>query len=485
MEPAPAPLETPPSATLAARARLERLVDPGSFVEHFAATTQAVIAGTGTVDGRTVAVIANDPGAPAAWGPLWVEKTCRAQELARRLRCPMVYLFDASPPDTRNLRAVFAPRAGMGRIFFNHAQLSGQVPQVAAVLGPLSSVRAFPVAMCDAAVFVEGTTLSLTPAGVAGRLIGQKAAQGELGSARLHGEACGIGDAVVADDAAALAWCRRYLSLMPAHAGERPPPAPPRAPQAGAVPIEAIIPRDPHRPFAVRDFLDALVDGGSLLELKPAFGREVVTALARLEGRVVGIVASNSQHKGGILHPDGCDKAVRFIALCDAFEVPLLYLADVPGFMVGLEAERRGIVSKAARFFTASATARVVKISVVLRKVHTAGLYAMCGPAFEPDAFLALPGTEISVVGRKFVEASLREDVWGRALTGEARDRYQQEIRKNALSASDPRLLAQELVVDAVVPAGELRARLALLFERFVAARPVEPGRTGRTIWPI
>lgn len=458
-----------------ARARIALLADPGSFIEQWAATTPAVITGTATVGGRPVALLAQDPEAAPAHGTLMVEKTVRLQEQALRMRCPAVYLLDRAPPGSANGRTIFAHPDGIGRTYLLHARMSGQVPQVALLFGGASSIKAFPPAMCDLTIMVERAALTLAPEAATRMLTGQTLTRDQLGGADVHCSITGIGDVLAAGDAEALAWARRYLACLPAHCGEAPPPAAPAPPDPDAGALADLIPADPSRPFPIQPVIRALVDAGSLLEVKARFAAELTCGLARLDGIAIGVVASNSAVRGGILHADSCDKAVRFIQLCDAYNLPLLYLADLPGFMVGQSSERAGIVRAAAKLFTANATATVPKIAVLVRKVHTAGLYAMCGPAFEPDAFLALPGTEMSVMGARLVDRNLQH----------AGEQQQRQLREEMLGHTDPDRLRREVIVDAVVPPGELRAAIAARLHRCLAGRRIDPRRRAAPIWPM
>lgn len=468
---------------LSARERIAALVDPDSLSEQFSATTPAVITGTATVGGRLVAVLANDPTAPSGSSPLMVEKTLRLQETAERLQCPVIYLFDASPPNIRNVPMVFAQRDGVGRAFYNYARMSGRVPQIAALFGTVSSAKSFPAALCDVLVMVEGTTLSLSTAEVTAQMTGTPFANADV-NAHMHASVSGTADAVVPTDADAIAWVRRYLGYMPQNAGERTELARPEPP-ALTLPLADLIPRDPGRPFPMKSLIGGLIDRGTFFETKERFAEELITAYAFLEGVPIAIVANNSARRGGVLHAESCEKAVRFIQSCDAYNLPLLFLIDVPGFMVGAKAERNGIVRQAAKFLMATATATVPKLSVLVRKAHSAGLFAMCGPAFSPDAFFALPDTALSLSGKKLVDIAVRENSILPTLHGAERDRYEAEMRMSQLSHTDPRLLARELVIDAIVPGDCLRDRLGRELRRLRGARTRAPSSNSHPIWPI
>ena len=191
---------------------------------------------------------------------------------------------------------------------------------------------------------------------------------------------------------------KQYLALMPRNCSRLPTTVDALTPLPGPS-VRDLIPEEQNKLFDIKKLIEALVDADSFLEIKTRFAKEVVTGLARLGGEVIGIVGNNSRHKGGVLFPDSADKSARFITLCDAFNIPLLYLADVPGFMIGSKVEREGIIRHGAKMISAMSNASVPSISVVVRKAYGAGLYAMCGPGFEPDCTLALPGAMIAVMG--------------------------------------------------------------------------------------
>jgi acetyl-CoA carboxylase carboxyltransferase component len=278
----------------------------------------------------------------------------------------------------------------------------------------------------------------------------------------------GCGDNLVTDDEAAIDAARRYLSYLPRNWREQPPSAEVRAPLANAKPIAAVVPEQERRAYDMHKVLDALVDEGSFFEVKPLFARELITGFGRLGGETVGIVANNPAHLGGVLFVDSADKAARFIWNCDAFNVPLVFLADVPGFMIGSAVERQGIIRHGAKMITAVAEATVPKVSVIVRKAYGAGLYAMCGPAFDPDACLALPTASIAVMGPEpavnavfYNRIQAIEDPEERAeFVAARRHEYEADV--------DLVHLAAELVVDAVIEPDRLRDELV---QRLALAR--------------
>src|SRR5262249_15635428 len=278
--------------------------------------------------------------------------------------------------------------------------VSGEVRQICLLFGPSAAGGAYIPAFCDLVVMVEGNaSMYLGSPRMAEIVIGEKVTLEEMGGAKMHCSVSGCGDVLVKTEPEAIAWCRRWLGYFPRNFTELPPAAPARAPKHGAKTIEEIVPPDQNKFFDMYAVIEELVDEGSWCEVKKLFAQEVVTGLCRIEGRVVGVIASQPKYKGGVLFVDSADKCARFITLCDAFNIPLLYVADVPGFMIGSEVERQGIIRHGAKMITAVSEATVPQVSVIVRKAYGAGLYAMAGPGFRRDACIALPTAKIAVMG--------------------------------------------------------------------------------------
>jgi acetyl-CoA carboxylase carboxyltransferase component len=427
-----------------------------------------IVTGVGRIGGRPVAIAANDSTVKAgSWGTATVEKIVRIQETAARLRMPLVYLVDSAGARITEQIEMFPGRRHAGYIFHNQVRLSGFVPQVCLLLGPSAAGGAYIPAFCDVVAMVDGNaSMYLGSPRMAEAVIGEKTTLEEMGGARMHCQTSGCGDVLVSSEEEGLAFVREYLSFMPQHAGELPPTRPARPIRAGARTIDDIIPPEQSKPFDMGEMLDAIVDDGSFLEIKHRFAPELITGFARIEGKPVGILASNPRHRGGVLLVDSADKGARFIWLCDAFNIPLLFVADVPGFMIGTLVERKGIIRHGAKMIAAVSEATVPKISVIVRKAYGAGLYAMCGPGFEPDACLALPQAMIAVMG---AEAAINA-VYANQIAAkppEERDAFVAELRAEYHREIDVLRLASRLHVDAVVPGDTLRRELA---RRFTAA---------------
>jgi acetyl-CoA carboxylase carboxyltransferase component len=452
------------------RDRLAYLLDPDSFVEDAllanaladSLPADGVVTGMGRIDGRPVCVMANDPTVKAgSWGARTVEKIVRLTESALRHEVPVVYLVDSAGARITDQVELFPGRRGAGRIFANEVRLSGRVPQVCCLFGPSAAGGAYIPAFCDVVFMVESNaSMYLGSPRMAEEVIGEHATLEEMGGARMHATISGSGDNLVADDAAALDAAKRWLSYLPTNWQAPPPPVDALAPRGGAPSIAATVPVEERRAYDMHRVVDALVDEDSFFELKPLFARELIIGFGRLDGETVGIVANNPMQLGGVLFVDSADKAARFIWLCDAFNVPLIFLADVPGFMIGTAVEREGIIRHGAKMITAVTEATVPKVSVIVRKAYGAGLYAMCGPAFDPDACLALPTAQIAVMGP---EPAVNAVFYNRIQAIEDADEragYIADRRAEYETDVDLVHLAAELVVDAVVEPEDLRDEL-------------------------
>ncbi len=465
---------------LLVRERLARLLDPGFGLEDgiFADATDegnpadAVITGIGQIHGRKVCFMANDPTVKAgSWGPRTVEKILRIQEAALSLRIPLLYLVDSAGARITHQVDMFPGRRHAGRIFYNEVSLSGLVPQLCLLFGPSAAGGAYIPAFCDVVVMVEGhASMYLGSPRMAEMVIGEKTTLEEMGGARMHCEISGCGDVLMQNDEEAIDFARRYLQYFPDHCENRPPMVPPIDPAQDPHELTRMIPDNQNAPFDMFALIERVVDAGSFLEIKALFARELLTGLARIGGRVVGILANQPKVKGGVLFVDSADKGARFVTLCDAFNIPLLFLADVPGFMIGSKVERQGIIRHGAKMIYAVSEATVPKICVIVRKVYGAGLYAMCGPAYGADATLALPTAYIAVMGP---EAAVNAVYYNRImeLEGEERQRFIQERREEYQRDIDLYKLASRLVVDAIIPPVRLRDELITRFEAYASKR--------------
>ena len=459
------------------RERLELLFDDGVSLEDgrwanvLAGDLPAdgVVTGIGRINGRRVAVMANDSTVKAgSWGWRTVEKIIRIQEKAERLRIPLLYLVDSAGARITDQLEMFPGRRGAGKIFYNQVRLSGYVPQVCLLFGPSAAGGAYIPAFCDVVVMVDGNaSMYLGSPRMAEMVIGEKVTLEEMGGAKMHCKKSGCGDVLVKSEQEAIGWARDYLEFFPSNCKETPPKKEPASPQEQKKSLDDLIPVNQNKAFDVKKVIRHLVDDSEFVEIKEKFARELVTCLARIDGEPVGIVASQPKYKGGVLFVDSADKGTRFIDLCDAFGIPLIFLADVPGFMIGTRVEKQGIIRHGAKMISAVSAATVPKFSVILRKAYGAGLYAMCGPGFEPDATIALPEAMIAVMGP---EAAINA-VYARkiqALPEDEQPAYVQKKREEYEADIDIYRLASELIVDDLITKGELRDQL---IERLDIAR--------------
>ena len=414
---------------LTARERIDLLVDEGTFAElgihagiHYSvrglegkdAPADGVITGYGKVDGRLVAVCAYDFTVMAgSMGMTGEMKVARLRELALTKRIPFVWLLDSA--GARIQEAVGSLFAGSGHLFREEVVASGVIPQVAALMGPCAAGTAYIPGLADFVPMVKGRgSMALAGPHLVRAAIGEDVTQEELGGSRVHCRKSGVGDLEVADDEECIARIKQYLSFFPSHceesaAGAREPSDPVERMDDELLDV---LPESNRKPYDMYDVIRRIVDDGEWLDLKPQFAKTIITCLARMGGRPVGIVANQPRQLGGILDNDSADKAARFVNLCDAFGIPLVFLIDVPGFMVGTKVEAAGIIRHGAKMLHAVANATVPKITVVMRKAYGAGYYVMNGRAYEPDLIVAWPSAEISVMGAEgAVEIVFRKQV--------------------------------------------------------------------------
>jgi acetyl-CoA carboxylase carboxyltransferase component len=413
---------------LTARERIALLIDDGTFTElgihaqpHFSqramdgrdAPADGVITGYGKVDGRLVAVAAYDFTVMAgSMGTTGEIKVARLRELALSKRIPIVWLLDSA--GARIQEAVGSLFAGTGHLFREQVVMSGVVPQVAALMGPCAAGTAYIPGLADFVPMVSGRgSMALAGPHLVRAAIGEDVTQEELGGARIHCRRSGVGDLEVADDEECVARVKEYLSYFPSNCEQRPPLRPVSDPvDRMEDALLDILPESNRKPYDMYDVIRLIVDEGEWLDIKPKWARTIITCLARMGGRPVGIVASQPRRLGGILDNDSADKAARFVTLCDAFGIPLVFLVDVPGFMVGTKVEQDGIIRHGAKMLHAVASATVPKVTVILRKAYGAGYFVMNGRAYEPDLIVAWPSAEISVMGAEgAVEIVMRRQV--------------------------------------------------------------------------
>lgn len=474
------------------RQRLEKLFDGGWEIEDGLLTRteeglpgDAVVTAFGQVHGRTVGVIANDYTVKAGtWGHKTFKKITRLQEQAVEMGAPIIYLVDSAGARITEQFESYVGRSAWGNIFYNQIQVSGRVPQLCAMFGPSPAGSAYIPALCDLIVMVEGeATAYLGSPRLAEMATGEKVSLEEMGGARMHCTKSGLGDVLVADEDAAITALRDYLTYVPDRWDGEPQLSPPKAPAVETA-IEDIVPARENLAFDMHELIHALVDADSWFPMKGLWAKEMVTGFARLGGRPVGIVANNSKFRGGVIFPDSSDKAARFVWLCNAYNIPLLFLQDISGFMIGSAVEKQGIIRHGAKMLFAVCEARVPRIAVMVRKAYGGGYLAMSGAPTNPDALLALPTARPALMGpaaainaiyaRKLDEIEDLDE--RRAFVMAKQAEYEEDI--------DIFQVASDNAVEAVVPGDELRDELIHRYHLY-SRRPVRPYDRRNGVYPV
>lgn len=445
-------------------------IEDGKFANVQAGDLPAdgVVTAIGKIGGKTVCVMANDATVKAgSWGARTVEKIIRIQETAERLKVPLFYLVDSAGARITDQVEMFPNRRGAGRIFYNQVKLSGMIPQVCILFGPSAAGGAYIPAFCDIVIMVDGNaSMYLGSPRMAEKVIGEKVTLEEMGGANMHCTTSGCGDVLAADEREAITAAKQYISYFPANYKGLPERLQGSSPKAGRA-VSEIVPEHENAPFDMKELIEAIIDEDSFFEIKQRFAPELVTGFARIDGRTVGVVANQPKVKGGVLFVDSADKGAKFIELCDAFSIPLLFLADVPGFMIGTKVERAGIIRHGAKLIAAVSEATVPKISVIVRKAYGAGLYAMAGPAFEPDCCLALPTAQIAVMGPEAAVNAVYSNKINEIKDPKERMAYVKEKQREYQEHIDIYKLASEQIVDDIVAGSQLRSELIRRFEMY------------------
>lgn len=476
---------------LTARERIELLCDQGSFSEtgllahahsfHTAALppertpADGVVTGQGLIAGRLCCIAAYDFTVLAgSMGMVGESKVTQLRELALRQGIPMIWLLDSA--GARIQETAGSTFAGAGALFYDQVQMSGVVPQVAAMMGPCAAGTAYIPGLADFVPMVKGTSsMSLGGARLVKASTGEDVSDWEMGGSQVHCYVSGVGDLEVEDDRACLAAVREFLGYLPQNNRESPPPRLTADPASRYLDgLEDLVPTNPRQTYDMRQLVPRLLDDGGFFEIKPTWARNIIVGFGRLNGRSVGVVANQPLHLGGVLDVNAADKAARFIRLCDAFNVPLLFLQDVPGFMVGSKVEKDGIIRHGAKMLYAVSEATVPKVTVIVRKAYGAGYFVMCGRGYRPDLIVAWPTAEISVMGPEgAVDIIFNKEVEAAADPAATRAALAAEIRKTI----DPYVAASWAFIDDVIDPGETRAVVISGFERAAGKRVERPWR--------
>jgi 3-methylcrotonyl-CoA carboxylase beta subunit len=470
------------------RDRVERLIDPGSpFLELSPLAAfgmydgdihgAGIITGIGRVSGRECVIISNDATIKGGtYYPITVKKHLRAQEIARENRLPCIYLVDSGGANLPNQAEIFPDREHFGRIFFNQASMSALgIAQIASVMGSCTAGGAYVPAMSDETIIVKGQgTIFLGGPPLVKAATGEIVTAEDLGGAEVHARQSGVADHYANDDTHALAIVRHIVAGLNYQKSPNIPLSPPKPPLFDTKELDGIVPPSLSVQYDVREVIARLVDGSEFDEFKKLYGTAIVTGFAKLEGIPVGIVANN-----GILFSESALKATHFIELCCQRRIPLLFLQNIAGFMVGQKYEAGGIAKDGAKMVTAVACAQVPKITLIIGGSYGAGNYGMCGRAFSPRFLFAWPNARISVMGGEqaaSVLATVHRDAgkWTKA----EEEAFKAPIRQKYEDEGNPYFATARLWDDGIIAPADTRRVLALAFGACLNA-PIEPTKFG------
>ncbi|WP_058827138.1 acyl-CoA carboxylase subunit beta [Haloferax sp. Q22] len=443
-----------------------------------------LLTGAAEFEGRDLHFMANDftvkAGSMARRG---VEKFLRMQQRALKTGKPVLYLMDSSGGRIDQQTGFFANREGIGKYYYNHSMLSGYVPQICVLYGPCIAGAAYTPVFADFTIMVEGmSAMAIASPRMVKMVTGEEISMQDLGGAQMHAEESGSADLVARDEAHARELVSQLVTYLPDKAGEKPPRSESKPPRYSPDGIDELIPESPNRPYDAHDLIERVVDAESVFELKPDYGKEIVTAFARIDGRPVGIVANQPTERSGAIFPDAAEKAAEFIWTCDAYEIPLLYLCDTPGFMAGSQVEKDAILEKGKKFIYATSSATVPKQTVIVRKAYGAGIYAMGGPAYDPESVIALPSGEIGIMGPEAAINAVYANKLADVDDPEERARMEDELREEYREDIDAHRMASEVVIDEIVPPSNLRDELVARFEFYADVDKSLPDKKHGTV---
>jgi acetyl-CoA carboxylase carboxyltransferase component len=463
------------------------LFEDGKFAEFDAddqLPADGMITGAAEFEGRDVHFMANDytvkRGSMAAKG---VEKFLRMQQRALKTGQPVLYLMDSSGGRIDQQTGFFANREGIGKYYYNHSMLSGRVPQICVLYGPCIAGAAYTPVFADFTIMVRGmSAMAIASPRMVKMVTGEDISMEDLGGPDVHAEHSGSADLVADDEEHARELVAKLISYLPTNSDEDPPKTEGTDPSLSPEGIDGVIPQEPNRGYDMENIIRRVTDADSWFELQPEFGKEILTGFARIDGRPVGIVANQPAQRAGAIFPDAAEKAAGFIWKCDAYNIPLLYLADTPGFMAGSGVEKDAILEKGRDMIYATSSATVPKQCVVVRKAYGAGIYAMSGPAYDPESTIGLPSGEIAIMGP---EAAINA-VYARKLSEiddeQKRKEKEQELREEFREEIDVHRMASEVVIDDIVPPSTLREELEARFAFYEGVEKELPDKKHGTV---
>ncbi|HUF90436.1 MAG TPA: acyl-CoA carboxylase subunit beta [Gemmatimonadota bacterium] len=475
---------------LGARERLELLLDPGSFSEldmfvthrseEFGLDSQkipgdGVVTGHGRIDGRRVWVFSQDFTVfGGSLSEAHAEKICKVLDLALKTGAPVIGLNDSGGA---RIQEGVASLGGYAEIFLRNTLASGVVPQISAILGPCAGGAVYSPAITDFVCMVEGVSyMFVTGPSVVKTVTHEEVSFEELGGAAVHGEKSGVSHLTFADEAECFAGIRRLVGYLPSNNQEDPPVVEPDDdPDRRSTALRGIVPENPNKPYDVKGVIEDLVDRGSFLEIQPGYAANLVVGFARLDGRTVGIVANQPAFLAGVLDIDASLKGARFVRFCDAFNVPLLTLVDVPGFLPGTSQEWGGIIKHGAKLLYAYCEATVPKLTVILRKAYGGAYDVMSSKHIRGDLNFAWPSAEIAVMGPKgAVEILWRREIEAAEDPEALLDERTEEFRRRF---ANPYVAAERGYVDAVIDPADTRPILVSGLRAIASKRDANPAR--------
>ena len=445
-------------------ARIEKLFDKDTFTTFNMDQNNGFVTGCGKVDGRDVMASFIEPDEAPESSFKVLQDHLALLEKALEKKVPVVFVMDTpamhktadKSPFPKDPIRLLTGKNGVGRMYSSHASLSGKVPQVVMVLNKLGAALTFPVTLCDAAVMVESAGMSIGRPDVVEKICEQSVDYAELAGPAMHYSTSGSIDHVASDEPDAFRWVRNYLGCMTQNLKQNSLP-----PEFDTATLERAVPATPFMAFDTHKVIKGIADAGTLIELRAGIAQELITGFVRIKGRITGIVANNSAVRGGLFFPETCRKAARFVSICDAYAIPMVFLADNAGFMVGAQVEQAGAIREASLLFSTIANATVSKISIVMRRDYTAGVYAMAGPGFDPIRFIALPGAVISIYGKGVAE---------KLSTRGFDDKENKSLQEMMSGAEDPHKLVEMGLLDEVVEIGALREALVTFLQNVSAS---------------
>ncbi|QZA88288.1 acyl-CoA carboxylase subunit beta [Salinarchaeum sp. IM2453] len=463
------------------------LFEDGKFAEFDAEDqlpADGLITGGAEFEGRDIHFMANDytvkRGSMAEKG---VEKFLRMQQRALKTGKPVLYLMDSSGGRIDQQTGFFANREGIGKYYYNHSMLSGRVPQICVLYGPCIAGAAYTPVFADFTIMVRNmSAMAIASPRMVEMVTGEDISLQELGGPEVHAQYSGSADLIAENEEHAKELAAQLISYLPNNSGEDPPQTAGQEPKHPSSEIDGVVPNDPNRSYDMQDVITRIIDKGSLLELRPQYGQEIITAFARIDGRPIGIVANQPDQRAGAIFPDSAEKAAEFIWTCDAYNVPLLYLCDTPGFMAGSSVEQEGILEQGKKMIYATSSATVPKQSVIVRKAYGAGIYAMSGPAYDPESTIALPSGELAIMGPEAAINAVYANKLAEIDDEEKRKERERELREEYRRDIDVRRMASEVVIDEIIPPSSLRDELIARFNFYESVEKTLPDKKHGTI---